>query len=123
MTRERLRQYDHLCAELREDAARLTQETREARAAEYEHGAYNLFGEDGGLSRTRARVRELTAQREVEAERIRVWIETVPDSLTRRALKLRYVDGLCWETVALRLGYTGESSARSLCERYLDSGC
>lgn len=120
MTRERLRQYENLCAELREDAARLHREIREVTAAEYVDGVGNLFG-DAGISRTRTRVAELSARRETEAERIRVWIETVPDSLTRRAFKLRYVDGLPWETVALRLGYTGESSARMLCDRFMDS--
>lgn len=48
------------------------------------------------------------------------FISTVPDSITRLIMRLRYIDGLPWRRVADRMGYRCESSARSKAERYLN---
>ena len=38
---------------------------------------------------------------------------------TRRAFRLRYVDGLSWLAVSMRLGYACEDGARKMIMRYL----
>ena len=100
MNRDDLRQARSLIAEMEEDIQR-----RERFAA------YSLFVEDEQLAkRCRERFREIAA-----------WINEIGDSQTRRAFRLRYIDGLPWAAVSFRLGYGGESGARKLCERYLEN--
>ena len=77
-----------------------------------------LFGMDC-LEAAKTRVRELSAQREDEVAEIRIWVERIPDSLTRRAFKLRFLDGLPWGEIARRMGYRSDSGPRMLCARYL----
>lgn len=100
MNRDDLRQVRSLIEEIEEDAKR-----RETFAA------YSLFAEDDQQAvRYRERLREIAA-----------WINEIGDSQTRRAFRLRYIDGLPWAAVSFRLGYGGESGARKLCERYLET--
>lgn len=98
MTREQLKQFNSMMAEIMEEERRRD-----------ELGAYSLFGDDS----------EALEKYRDELRSIRAWIGQIPDSLTRRAFMLRYVDGLAWCTVSCRLGYGSESGARVLCERYL----
>ena len=119
MTREKLRQYEDLIEELREECDRLEREERNAARLEAACGVGYLFGRDS-LERSRQRFAALRARREDEAEEIRLWIEQVPDSMTRRALKLRYIDGLKWDAIARRMGYADESGPRKLAEKLLD---
>ena len=71
-------------------------EIEEEEERRYKCGAYSLL-------------RELAA-----------WIDSIPDSQTRRAFRLRYVDGLSWLAVSMRLGYTCEDGARKMIMRYLE---
>ena len=48
------------------------------------------------------------------------FIRQIEDSMTRRAFRLRYLDGLSWEQIARRMGYANDSGARMLCRRYLE---
>lgn len=99
MQREQLRQVRSLLLEIEEEERR-----------RYELGAWSLFHDDrAALARNAGTVREIAA-----------WIEQIPDSLTRRAFKLRYVDGLSWAAVSLRMGYRCEDGARKVCERFLE---
>lgn len=118
MTRERLRQFDSLVQELVEEQERLARELRHARRVEETCGVGCLFGMDY-LEAAKTRVRELSAQREDEVAEIRIWVERIPDSLTRRAFKLRFLDGLPWGEIARRMGYRSDSGPRMLCARYL----
>lgn len=98
MTQKRLRQLTSLMAEVIESEER-----------RYRLAAYSLFGDDEALvRRCRAEIGE-----------IREWIDQIEDSVTRRAFRLRYLDGLSWEAVSLRLGYSTEAGARKVCARYL----
>lgn len=118
MTRETLRQYEHLLSELEEEQLRLARQRRHAKLAAETLGAYSLFGDDG-LAELERLVLEHTARHGKELADIRLWIETIRDSQTRRAFKLRYVDGRSWSDVSRIMGYTDESGARKICERYL----
>lgn len=118
MTRERLRQYDSLVQELHEEIERMQRAERHAQLMEATYGVGCLFGSDK-LDAVRARVRELAAQREDDIAEVRLWVETIPDSLTRRAFKLRFLDCLPWSEIARRMGYRSDSGPRMLCARWL----
>lgn len=122
MTRGRLRQYESLQAECEEAFARMI--AAESRRAQIEEtlGCGDVLGAFSEMERQRERCAADMARCEIECEKIAAYIDRVPDSLTRRALRLRYVDGLPWAAVAARLGYASESGARSLVERYLAGG-
>lgn len=101
MHRRRLKQMRSLILEIEEEQAR-----------QYQLGAWSLLG-DGrdAMRRYGAELKELAA-----------WIDDIPDSQTRRAFRLRYVDGLPWAAVGLRMGYASPDGPRKLCERYLAGG-
>lgn len=118
MTRERLRQFDSLVQELHEEQERMQREERHVRLMEATYGVGCLFGAEA-LEQSRARVLALAGQREDEIAEIRLWVECIPDSLTRRAFKLRFLDSLPWSEIARRMGYGSDSGPRMLCARYL----
>ncbi len=98
MQRDRLKQMRSLILEIEEEEER-----------RYKCGAYSLLGDDrDAVKRYGGELRELAA-----------WIDSIPDSQTRRAFRLRYVDGLSWLAVSMRLGYTCEDGARKIIARYL----
>lgn len=118
MTRERLEQYDSLLQELQEEQERLARETRHAQRMEETYGVGCLFGA-AYLEEARGRVQVLAAQREDESAEVQQWIASIRDSMTRRALRLRYLDCLTWADVAIRMGYADESGPRKLVDRAL----
>lgn len=113
-----LRQFESLMAEIEEDRARLARLARRQEEIEYTLGVGNLIGGDDYL-RTAERLERNIARCMGERDRIAGYIDGVPDSLTRRALRLRYVDRLPWSAVAARMGYACESGPRQLCARFL----
>lgn len=99
MRKDRLRQMHSLILEIEEEEER-----------RYKCGAYSLLGDDrDAVKRYGGELRELAA-----------WIDSIPDSQTRRAFRLRYVDGLDWLCVAVRMGYGSPDGPRKVCERYLE---
>lgn len=118
MTKERLRQLDSLIDEQREEEERLARERRHIERLEREFGVGCLFGVDQ-MEQTRERLRELTLRRMDEVEAVRLWVERIDDAQTRRAFKLRYLDGLPWGIIARRMNYANDSGPRMLCARYL----
>ncbi len=113
MTRDRLRQYESLIQELTEEQERLAREIRQRRHNEALLGVGYLLGEDA-VEAAASRVQELAARREDEIAEVRGWIARQSDSMTRRALRLRYIDGLPWAEIARRMGYADESGPRKL---------
>ena len=101
MTRERLRQVESLLLELEEERERFSREKRHRERMETTYGVGCLFGE---------------RPFEDARERLR---RSVSDSMTRRALRLRYLDGKSWSECARRMGYADESGPRKLVERYM----
>ena len=101
MTTWELRQFHSLLREVEE----------EERRRNY-LAVYSLFDDDHDvIDRYREQLRTVNQ-----------WIARIEDSMTRRAFRLRYVDGLPWAAVSQRLGYTCEAGARKLCQRYLLMG-
>lgn len=100
MTRRELRQVHSLLREIEEEEER-----------RYTNAAYSLFRDDCAvLDRYREQLSGIAA-----------WIDQIDDSLTRRAFRLRYIDGMSWLRVSSRLGYSCPDGARKLCQRYLDA--
>lgn len=98
MRRDRLKQMHSLILEIEEEEER-----------RYQFGAYSLLGDDrDAVKRYGGELRELAA-----------WIDDIPDSQTRRAFRMKYVDGLPWSTVSIRMGYESLDGARKLVMRYL----
>lgn len=120
MTKERLRQLDSLIDEQREEEERLARECRHIARIEQEYGVGCLFGQEQ-VEESRERMRVLTRKRREEAAAVREWIEQIDDAQIRRAFKLRYLDGLDWNTIARRMGYNNDSGPRMLCARHLAS--
>ncbi len=98
MNRDTLKQITHLLAEIHEEEHR-----KEI------YGAWSLFDEDGDTARKNAE----------KIKDIRGWIHNIPDAAARRAFSLRYLDGLSWCAVAVRMGYTSPDTPRKICDRYL----
>ena len=96
MTRRELRQVHSLLREIEEEEER-----------RYTNAAYSLFRDDCAvLDRYREQLSGIAA-----------WIDQIDDSLTRRAFRLRYIDGMSWLRVSSRLGYSCPDGARKLCQR------
>lgn len=60
------------------------------------------------------RLQAIEAECQDERDTVRQWIDSVCDSMTRRALRLRYLDGKSWSECARRMGYADESGPRKL---------
>lgn len=118
MTRERLRQVESLLLELEEERERFSREKRHRERMETTYGVGCLFGERP-FEDARDRLRRIEAQCRDEQDEVRHWIDSVSDSMTRRALRLRYLDGKSWGECARRMGYADESGPRKLVERYM----
>lgn len=98
MNRDTLKQITHLLAEIHEEERR-----KEI------YGAWSLFDDDGDTVKKNAeKIKDIWA-----------WIHNISDTVTRRAFSLRYLDGLSWCNVAVRMGYTSPDTPRKICERYL----
>ena len=93
VTKDRLRQIESLVCELEEERERFAREARHA---------------------ARDRLQAIEAECQDERDTVRQWIDSVSDSMTRRALRLRYLDGKSWAECARRMGYGDESGPRKL---------
>lgn len=65
------------------------------------------------LYKRRAKCKEMALE-------IEEFINTIPDSKTRRVFTLRYIDGLNWMPIARKTGGYDESYARKIHDRYLE---
>lgn len=64
------------------------------------------------IAEQRDLIRLLVKQSVIEYNRLNRYIAQVEDAQMRLILSLRYVDGLSWQQVALRMGETDESYPR-----------
>ena len=130
MTFKELSQLYHLNREIRLDRERLAK----LRAAAAEPAGPNLSGmprvsAGNRLERYAAEIADLEAiisakltQCIHERNRLERYIAGIPDSLTRQIFTLRFVNGLSWVQVALRIGgNTTPDGVRMTCKRYLEN--
>ena len=71
------------------------------------------------------KVKSLLVDRKNDCEDMKLEIEkfisTIPDSRTRRVFQYRYVDGLSWQAIAMRIGKVHESyPRRDIHDKYLE---
>ena len=52
---------------------------------------------------------------------IEKFISNIPDSRTRRVFQYRYIDGLTWLQIAMRMNKVHESYPRKIHDRYLEN--
>ena len=93
-----LKQVHNLIIEIIEDEKR-----------QYTQGFYSLIEDEAYINTCKIKAKEIAQS-----------INAIPDSLVRRALKLRYLDNLPWSYVAIRMGYSSEAGPRNLCYRFFN---
>lgn len=67
-----------------------------------------------------AKYQELVDRRVTEQTRLFDYIAGIPDSLIRRVMYLRFMDGMGWEQVAQQMHYKSISTARLMTNRFLE---
>ncbi len=118
LTRERLKQYEDLAAELKEAETRLHRQTQHAEQDLAVNG-YSLFGDIFDVERHVLEVEQMRERVRCERVAIERYIDSIAESIARRAMRLRYLDGMSWADVEIRMRYAGESGSRVLCERVM----
>lgn len=129
MTKRELSQYYWLCREIQADERRL----RELRSRAESPRAASLSGTPGGGADGSATERIVSEMTDLEAiiaakqiqciherQRIERYIADIPDSLTRMIFTFRFVDGMSWVKVAMRVGGGNTADGvKKRCYRYL----
>lgn len=120
MTQKYLGQCERLLHQI-EEGCESIRRAREVREEVRETlGLFSLFGEDDPMgemiARNEQRVREMTAR----ANELDGWITSIDDTIVRRAMTLRYLQGLTWPQVAARMGYAGEAGPRMAVSRFIE---
>lgn len=130
-----LRQYNSLIKEIKE----LNQEIKHLESLEPKHAKDKVTGSntefpynirhytiEGIVEDERLiRKKEILKERKIKCEDIKIQIEEfindIPDSLTRRVFRYRYVEELSWQQIARRIGRYDESYPRKVIhDKYLD---
>ncbi len=65
-------------------------------------------------------LKELIEKSVDELQRIEAFIRTVPDKKARSALSSKYIEGLTWEEVAKKWGYSSGEAARKHVDSYIN---
>lgn len=113
MTLRELNQIRYLTREIRINRRRLLK---------LEHSP-DVDPDDPMIRKIRDHIDERIRKRTVERERLERYVDTVDDSLVRMAMTLRFIDGLSWTAVAVRIGGGNtEDSVKKMVYRYLKEG-
>jgi len=71
------------------------------------------------------KLKEVLIERKIKCEELKLQIEkfisNIPDSRTRRVFQYRYIDGLTWLQIAMRMNKVHESYPRKIHDRYLEN--
>lgn len=71
------------------------------------------------------KLKEVLIERKIKCEELKLQIEkfisNIPDSRTRRIFQYRYIDGLTWLQIAMRMNKVHESYPRKIHDRYLEN--
>lgn len=122
MTKEELKQSIYI----REELADIRASLEVLEAALYAPRAQALTGMPGGSKREGSLIETLSARHmeleqqvervkadlEAELARIETAIESVPHPLHRKLLRLRYIKGLGWEEVSVKMKYSWRQTHR-----------
>lgn len=120
MTEQRLKNFKNLNREILTLDWELSQIRQQLEENQETKGAYTLTGEETEhLEKVQEILKNKIRERWEERLRLENWLDEIPDSLVRQAVRLRYVEGLRWQQVAIRLGLESESTARIMVSRFL----
>lgn len=124
VTLRELSQLRSLRREIRLDTERLTRLDRSLYPSSYLPRSRYGPPDSGELSRLTAEIRQVIAAKRERCirERLRLerYIASVDDSLVRMAMTLRFLDGMHWRAVAVRIGGGNtEDSVKKMVYRYL----
>ena len=120
MTEQRLKNFKSLNREILTLDWELSQIRQQLEEEQETKGAYTLTGEETEhLQQVQEILKNKIRERWEERLRLENWLDEIPDSLVRQAVRLRYVEGLHWQQVAIRLGLESESTARIMVSRFL----
>ena len=89
----------------------------------YTQHTLKIYGNDDiSLSAIQTLISKKNAKK-AELEDLRIQIESFVDNIQdyqiRKILKLKYIEGKSWHTIATKMNMKGESSVRMMCERFL----
>ncbi len=131
MTLKELSQLYHLNREIELDQQRLAELRTKASSPsspKFDGLPGGGFSRESRMSRYTDEIADLeaiisakTIQSIHERNRLERYITTIPDSHTRQIFTLRFVEGLSWDAVAIRMG--GSNSWKNLsniCYRYIE---
>ena len=127
MTMQELYQLCDLKKEIRMDAMRLAELEASATHITAAPSMLPSIGGDGKkLEREAAAIADLRqlivekhARCQSELLRLERFIQSIPDSQTRRIFVLRFCYGLSWQQVANRIGNNTRDSVRMIARRYI----
>ncbi len=142
MIKELLRQYKSILEEIKElnteierlENKKIKQEMDKVKGSNAEFPyqprsftieGYNIIEEEQSFKRILIK-KTILHERKEKCEDLKLQIEefinTIPDSLTRRVFRYRYIDNLSWQTIAMRIGKVHESYPRKeIHDKYLNN--
>ncbi len=126
MTKEELEQYRSMVAEIDEIRDRLNSHTVHGTVtgSDSEFPYVQHVMSVGGVTETEANQRDMLLIRRLERQKqdIEQFIQSIPDSVTRRIFTYRYMDGTVrpsWQWIAFKIGHYDEQYARRKHNKYL----
>ena len=128
MTKKRLEQYSSIKAEVTELKAKIADreksqltDTVTGSSPEYPFTKHTVTikGVDYGDDFLTQRLEEKIFLLDEECAYIEKWLDTVEDSLIRRIVRWKYIEGKTWQQVAFRIGKHDEQYPRKKIDKFL----
>lgn len=127
MTKAELEQYRSIVREIDEVRARLNAAAVHdvVTGSDSEYPYVQRHMRIGGVERSDTNAGDMLRLRSLERQkdRIEAFIDGIPDSVTRRIFRMRYIDGdvrPSWQWIAFKIGVSGDGSTeRKKVDRYL----
>lgn len=132
MTEKRLNQYRNLLreiAQLDEQATRAAQKSggivkdSVSSAAVFPYSKHTVviegLMESGREQRIRKKQKQARERAKAELEALEDYIASVPDAGLRVIMRYRYIDGWTWQRIAMKMGWSDESTPRQKIQGFL----
>ena len=128
MTKKELSEYRSIAAELEEIQIRLKSNTVHGvvtgsdRGFPYVHHSFSV----SGVTESEQNCRDVFLRRKLEKQKqdIEDFVDNIPDSITRRIFRYRYIDGKVrpsWQWIAFKMCYHDEQIPRKKHNKFLES--
>lgn len=120
MTQKLLRQCERLMQQIEEGCEGIRRVREVQSAVQETFGLFSLFGKDDPLENMIERQERQVQEMAQLANELDSWMHGIDDAVVRRAVALRYLQGLTWAQVAARMGYAGEAGPRMAVGRFVE---